>query len=164
MDLNDVEAIDLNALGGADTITVNDLSRHRRHRGQLEPRRHARRHAGDGQPTRSIVNGTNGDDVVVVTGDATGTSRVRPGRPGERHRRRGGQRPADRQRASPATTSSTPPALAAGAIQLTADGGDGDDVLIGGAGNDMLLGGAGDDVLSAAPAPTSSTAAPATTS
>ena len=37
--------------------------------------------------------------------------------------------------------------LAAGAIQLTADGGDGDDVLIGGAGNDTLLGGAGDDVL-----------------
>ena len=37
--------------------------------------------------------------------------------------------------------------LAAGAIQLTADGGDGDDVLIGGDGNDVLLGGAGDDVL-----------------
>ena len=26
MDLDDVEAIDLNALGGTDTITVNDLS------------------------------------------------------------------------------------------------------------------------------------------
>ena len=26
MDLNDVEAIDLNALGGADTVTVNDMS------------------------------------------------------------------------------------------------------------------------------------------
>ena len=37
--------------------------------------------------------------------------------------------------------------LAAGAIQLTADGGDGDDILIGGAGNDTLLGGDGDDVL-----------------
>ena len=41
--------------------------------------------------------------------------------------------------------------LAAGAIQLTADGGDGDDVLIGGDGNDMLLGGAGDDVLIGGP-------------
>ena len=30
---------------------------------------------------------------------------------------------------------------------LTADGGDGDDVLIGSAGNDTLTGGAGDDVL-----------------
>ena len=37
--------------------------------------------------------------------------------------------------------------LAAGAIQLTVDGGDGDDVIIGTAGNDVLLGGAGDDVL-----------------
>ena len=37
--------------------------------------------------------------------------------------------------------------LQAGAIQLTADGGEGDDVLIGGDGNDVLLGGPGDDVL-----------------
>jgi Ca2+-binding RTX toxin-like protein len=41
--------------------------------------------------------------------------------------------------------------LALGAIQLTADGGDGDDVIIGGAGNDTLLGGAGDDVLIGGP-------------
>ncbi len=33
--------------------------------------------------------------------------------------------------------------LSAGAIALTADGGDGDDVLIGGDGNDTLIGGAG---------------------
>ena len=26
MDLNDIEGIDVNALGGADTVTVNDLS------------------------------------------------------------------------------------------------------------------------------------------
>jgi Ca2+-binding RTX toxin-like protein len=37
--------------------------------------------------------------------------------------------------------------LAAGAIQLTANGGDGHDVLIGGAGDDTLNGDAGDDVL-----------------
>ena len=42
-------------------------------------------------------------------------------------------------------------ALAADAIQLTADGGDDDDVLIGGAGNDGLNGGAGDDVLLGGP-------------
>ena len=41
--------------------------------------------------------------------------------------------------------------LAAGAIQFTADGGNGDDVLIGGAGDDTLLGGAGDDVLIGGP-------------
>jgi Ca2+-binding RTX toxin-like protein len=37
--------------------------------------------------------------------------------------------------------------LAADAIQLTADGGDDNDVLIGGDGADVLLGGDGDDVL-----------------
>ena len=41
--------------------------------------------------------------------------------------------------------------LSAGAIPLTANGGDGDDVLIGGAGNDTLNGGAGDDVLIGGP-------------
>jgi Ca2+-binding RTX toxin-like protein len=34
-----------------------------------------------------------------------------------------------------------------GGIQLTADGGQGDDILIGSPGNDTLLGGAGDDIL-----------------
>ena len=52
--------------------------------------------------------------------------------------------------ASAATTSSThrdwEPAM-----QLTANGGDGNDVLIGSAGNDMLTGGAGDDVLIGGP-------------
>ena len=41
--------------------------------------------------------------------------------------------------------------LAADSILLTADGGDGSDVLIGGAGADTLLGGAGDDVLIGGP-------------
>jgi Ca2+-binding RTX toxin-like protein len=41
--------------------------------------------------------------------------------------------------------------LAAGSMLLTADGGDGNDVLIGGDGNDVLLGGAGDDVLLGGP-------------
>ena len=41
--------------------------------------------------------------------------------------------------------------LAAAAIRLTADGGDGDDVLLGGDGDDVLLGGDGDDVLLGGP-------------
>jgi Ca2+-binding RTX toxin-like protein len=41
--------------------------------------------------------------------------------------------------------------LSAGAIGLTEDGGDGNDVLIGSAGNDTILGGAGDDVLIGGP-------------
>ena len=49
-------------------------------------------------------------------------------------------------------------------MQLTANGGDGNDVLIGGAGNDTLTGGAGDDVLIGNGDRTSSTEDPATTS
>ena len=41
--------------------------------------------------------------------------------------------------------------LTAAAIQLTANGGEGDDVLIGGDGNDVLSGGPGDDVLIGGP-------------
>jgi Ca2+-binding RTX toxin-like protein len=41
--------------------------------------------------------------------------------------------------------------LAANAIRLAVDGGDGDDVLLGGAGADALTGGAGDDVLMGGP-------------
>ena len=41
--------------------------------------------------------------------------------------------------------------LGAGSIQLTANGGDGDDILVGGDGNDVLNGDAGDDVLIGGP-------------
>ena len=41
--------------------------------------------------------------------------------------------------------------LGAGSIQLTANGGDGDDILVGGDGNDVLNGNAGDDVLIGGP-------------
>ena len=57
MDLNDVEHIEFNALGGADTIKVNDLS------GtdvkEVDINLAARRRtAGDGQPDNVVVNGT----------------------------------------------------------------------------------------------------------
>ena len=149
MDLDDVESIVAKTLGGADNVVVGDLS------GtdivDVEADLAASGGGDDGQPDNVIANATNGDDV------------------GERQRRR------DRARRSPAS----PPAisvsgavagsdritvnalagddvvdataLAAGAALLTADGGDGDDVLLGGAGNDTLLGGAGDDVLIGGP-------------
>ena len=106
MDLNDVEGIDFNALGGADTITVNDLS------GtdvtEVNLNLAAAGGGGDGAADTVIVNGTNGDDVIQVVGDASGVVRARPRRPGEHHRRRGGQRPPDRQRPGAATTWSRP--------------------------------------------------------
>ena len=143
MDLNDVEAIDFNALGGADNIVVNDLTGTDVDRGQ--PRSRALGGAGDGAA----------DTVTATAPTATTWSRRAAAAPASRSSgwRRRSTSPAPRRpttgswsTCSPATTSSTAPASPAN-IQLTVDGGAGDDVIIGGDGNDVLLGGAGDDVL-----------------
>ena len=72
MDLNDVETIDFNALGGADTIVVNDLSRHRRQDGQYRPRRRARRRRRRRAADTVMINGTNGNDTISLSLDASG--------------------------------------------------------------------------------------------
>src|SRR5262249_13950497 len=67
MDLHGVEQIDFNAKGGADTITVNDLS------GTDVTQVNIDLGAGDGAADTVIVNGTAGDDVILVSGDASAT-------------------------------------------------------------------------------------------
>ena len=65
MDLNDVEVVDFNALGGADTVVVDDLSGT-----DVTDVDTDLAGANDGQPDNVIANGTNGDDVAVVAGAA----------------------------------------------------------------------------------------------
>ncbi|WP_428940913.1 beta strand repeat-containing protein [Fontivita pretiosa] len=67
MDLNDTEAVTFNALGGADTIVVNNLA------GtdllEVDLNLAAAGGSGDAQPDSVTVNGTNaGDDIKVVGG------------------------------------------------------------------------------------------------
>src|SRR5215207_4364259 len=144
MDLNGVEGVDFNALGGADNVAVHDLS------GtdvtEINTNLAAANGAGDAAPDNVIVDGTNGDDVVVVAGDASGVAVLGLA---ARVNITGAEAANDRLRVNLLAGDDVLDAsgLAAGAIQLTADGGDDDDVLIGGAGDDVLLGGAGDDVL-----------------
>jgi Ca2+-binding RTX toxin-like protein len=144
MDLNDVEGIDFNALGGADRVVVNDLS------GtdvtEIDLDLAATGGAGDGQPDNVVVAGTNGDDVALLTGDASGTSVVGLA---ARVDITGAEAANDRLTVNALAGDDVVEGsgLAVGAIQLTADGGDDDDVIVGGEGNDVLLGGAGDDVL-----------------
>jgi Ca2+-binding RTX toxin-like protein len=64
MDLNAVDGIELNALGGADTITVNDLTGTGLVKVQVNLGGPAG--GGDGQADSVVVNGTNGDDAVRV--------------------------------------------------------------------------------------------------
>jgi Ca2+-binding RTX toxin-like protein len=142
MDLNDVEKIALKTLGGADAITVNDLS------GtdvtQVAIDLSASGGGGDGAADTVTDNGTaNADTItilqsgqnilinglaaqVTISGQEAGDTLVINGMGGD-----------DVINAS---------ALAAGAIKLTINGGLGDDVIIGSAGNDTVNGGDGDDV------------------
>src|SRR4051812_11311616 len=144
MDLNDVETVDVRALGAADTLTVNDLS-------GTHLTNVAQDLGGNDAPADNvIVNATAGDDVVTVTGsgpsaDVTGLS--------ARVSVNGAVAGSDRITVNALAGDDVVEAsgLAADSALLTESGGDGDDVLIGGQGADTLLGGAGDDVLIGGP-------------
>ncbi len=144
MDLNSVEHIQFNALGGADTITVNDLTGTDTSQVALDLGSPSGSGTGDGQVDTVIINGTAGDDVITIT-DNNGVVTVSglastvtiTGFEATDKLVINGLGGDDVIEASGLGTG----------MQLTANGGDGDDVLIGSAGNDTLSGGAGDDVL-----------------
>jgi Ca2+-binding RTX toxin-like protein len=150
MDLNGVEGLDLNARGGADTVTVNDLTGTDLTQLNLDLSNAPGSGTGDGQADSVIVNGTGGSDAIVVTGSAGSTSvlglaaqvNITGAEP------TGDRLTVDTLAGDDIVDAST---LAADAILLTAVGGDGDDILIGGAGNDTLLGDDGDDILLGGP-------------
>ncbi len=147
MDLDDVEAIDFNALGGADTVVVNDLS------GtdlvEFNINLAAAIGGGDSQSDTVIVNGTAGDDVVLIAGDASGVSVFGLA---AQVNITAAEAALDRVTVNTLTGDDVVEASAlAAVILLTADGGNDDDILIGGDGNDVLLGGDGDDVLLGGP-------------
>jgi Ca2+-binding RTX toxin-like protein len=147
MDLNGVESIDFRALGGADRVVVNDLSGTNVTEINTDL---AVAGAGDAEPDNLIVNGTNGDDVSVIAGDPSGVAAFGLA---ARVNITGAEAANDRLTVNMLAGDDVVDAssLTAGAIQLTAKGGAGNDVLIGGAGNDVLLGEAGDDVLIGGP-------------
>jgi Ca2+-binding RTX toxin-like protein len=148
MDLNGVEHIQLNALGGADTITVNDLTGTDVNQVAIDLASPPGSGKGDGQADTIVVNGTAGNDVInivnnngVVTVTGLATTVTITGFESTDHIVINGLGGDDVINASGLGT----------AMRLTADGGPGDDVLIGSAGDDILLGGAGDDVLIGGP-------------
>jgi RTX calcium-binding nonapeptide repeat (4 copies) len=70
MDTAGIERVDFNALGGADTVTVNDLTGTDVTSVNVDLAATIGGVTGDGQADRVVVNGTNGDDSVDVSGDA----------------------------------------------------------------------------------------------
>ena len=150
MDLNDVEAIDLNALGGADQLTVNDVSCTDLTAVNTDLAGAIGGAAGDGAADRVVVTGTNGDDVIVANGSG-GAVAVNGLSAAIRIAHAEAQQDVLLINALAGDDVVEASGLAADAIKLEADGGNGADILIGGAGADTRLGAAGDDVLIGGP-------------
>jgi hypothetical protein len=74
MDTHGVERVLFNALGGADAVTVNDLTGTGVTNVDLDLAGAVGGVTGDGQTDRVVVNGTNGDDALTVTGGASDVS------------------------------------------------------------------------------------------
>jgi Ca2+-binding RTX toxin-like protein len=144
MDLNDVEAINFRALGGADDIVVNDPSGTDLVEVNIDLA--AAGGSGDGAADNVIVHGTGGDDVALIVGDATGVSVFGLA---AQVNITGAEAANDRLHVLAGAGDDVIEAsgVAAGAIRLVLDGGAGNDVIIGSDGDDVLIGGEGDDVL-----------------
>jgi Ca2+-binding RTX toxin-like protein len=152
MDLDDVEDIDLNALGGADDLVVNDLTGTDLRTIDTDLRTPAGTGGDDAAADTVTVNTTNGDDVVVAQGAAGAvTADINAG---SLLVSMAGANPAMDQLIVKTLAGADvvdASGMAANAAILTIDLGDGDDVGIGGDGNDTILGGDGDDVLLGGP-------------
>jgi Ca2+-binding RTX toxin-like protein len=142
MDLNDVERIDFNALGGADNVTIHDLSG----TDVVEVNVNLTEAAGLAAADSVTVFGTGGDDVALIFGDATGVSVLGLA---AQVNITGAEAANDRLRINAGDGDDVIEAsgVAAGVIGLVLDGGNGNDVIIGSDGDDVLIGGPGDDVL-----------------
>ena len=145
MDTDGIEQVDVNALGGADTLTINDLTGTAVTQVNVDLGA-ALGATGDGALDSVIVNGTSDNEAISLTGDAASGVSVL------------GLAAQINIASTDPTDKLTIQGLAgddaiaadgmdAGLMSLLLDGGEGDDVLVGSDGNDTLLGGLGDDVL-----------------
>jgi Ca2+-binding RTX toxin-like protein len=142
MDLDDVEKIEFHALGGADNITVGDLTGTDVKEVDIDLR--GPNGGGDGAADTVTVNATQGADVFGVAGDAGGvtvfglseTVNIFFAEPANDRLVLNGQAGDDVINAT---------SLEADGIQLAMNGGLGADVLLGSAGSDLVNGGDGND-------------------
>jgi Ca2+-binding RTX toxin-like protein len=144
MDLNDVERIEFNALGGADNIVVGDLSGTDVTKVDIDLAGVLGGNAGDGQLDSVTVNGTNGVDKITVS--SLGSQIVVKGLPADviiDHADAADKRVISGLGGNDVIDAS---GLAVNEIGLQVFGGFGADTVIGGAGNDSVNGGDGDDV------------------
>jgi hypothetical protein len=74
MDTDGVERVEATTLGGADVVTVNDLKRTDVSELDVDLAATLGGATGDGQPDSVVVNGTDADDTIDVSGDAAGVT------------------------------------------------------------------------------------------
>jgi Ca2+-binding RTX toxin-like protein len=145
MDTHGVERVDFNALGGADAITVHDLTGTDVGNVDLDLAGTLGGVTGDGLTDSVRVEGTNGNDALSAAGDTSGltVSGLRT-QVAVRH-----QDPADQLfvegLGGDDAVSAT--GLAAGAVSEFLFGGDGNDTIAGGPGAEMLTGDNGNDTI-----------------
>ena len=151
LDADGIEQFDLQALGGADTVTMNDLGGTDVVDVNVDLAGTLGGSSGDAQPDTVIANATDGDDTILVIGSSGGPVTVLGlvTRLSVFHSEVGNDQL--RFHALDGDDVVDASGLAAGIISLLVDGGAGNDVLIGSDGDDVLLGGDGDDVLLGGP-------------
>ena len=132
MDLNGVETIHVNALGGADKITVGDLTGTGVSQVAIDLAGTAGSGAGDGQVDQVTVNATNGNNRITIS--SAGTSVTVSGL--TELVTIDGTEATDQLVINALSGNDTidASALAATSISLVLDGGAGNDTIIGGAG------------------------------
>jgi Ca2+-binding RTX toxin-like protein len=144
-----VQQVNFHSLEGGDEIIVSDLTGTEVTKVGIDLSGD-QPGVGNGLPDSVIVNGTDGPDNITLTGSTNGVNIVglsaevsivgaKSGLDSLVINALGG---ADVVDAS---------GVEAGVIELTLNGGDGDDQLIGGQGNDLLIGGRGSDVMFGGP-------------
>ncbi|MGY8667411.1 calcium-binding protein [Bradyrhizobium sp. UFLA05-109] len=140
MDLNGIEHINVAALGGADTITVNDLAG----TGVSQVAFDLGSGADPNTPDTVVINATSGDDVINIV-DNNGVVTISGLAENVTISDFNAN---DRIVINGLGGDDTISATGLGsAMQLVANGGDGNDVLLGGNGIETLNGEAGDDIL-----------------
>lgn len=147
LELNKLERLDLQTFGGADVVTVNDLTGTSVVEVNLELSVFG---SGDTAVDSLIINGTSDEDSIVATGDNTAVSIFGLS---AQVNATGFESVNDRLVINALEGDDIVDAsgLQATALLLTVDGGVGDDVLVGGDGADALFGHEGDDILIGGP-------------
>jgi Ca2+-binding RTX toxin-like protein len=140
-----VESIDFIARGGADSVTVHDLTGTDVTEVNVNFESAPGSGVGDGQADNLIVLGTDADDIALIFGDAVGVAVLGLA---AQVNIIGQEAASDRLTINTLAGDDIVEASGLEAvIQLIADGGAGNDVLVGSEGADVLFGGEGDDVL-----------------